>query len=142
VGPVLVTERLVLRRFTAADVDGLLALDGDPAVMRFLDSHIKWRAEIEAEVLPRFLGYYQRYRDFGFWAADTRDGGGFIGWFSLRPVVPAAAAMVYWSDADGDTSVVELGYRLRQDAWGRGTRPRARGPWCAGPSPSWARRRS
>ena len=114
------TERLVLRRFTAADVDGLLALDGDPAVMRFLDSQIKSRAEIEAEVLPRFLGYYQRYRDFGFWAADTRGGGGFIGWFCLRPVAPAAAAMVHWADADGDTSVVGLGYRLRPDAWGRG----------------------
>src|SRR5580704_11167626 len=60
VEPVLMTERLVLRRFTAADVDGLLALDGDPAVMRFLDSQLKSRAEIEAEVLPRFLGYYQR----------------------------------------------------------------------------------
>jgi RimJ/RimL family protein N-acetyltransferase len=120
VEPVLMTERLVLRQFTAADVDGLLALDGDPAVMRFLDSQIKSRAEIEAEVLPRFLGYYQRYRDFGFWAAGTRDDGGFIGWFCLRPVAPAATAMVHWADADGDTSVVGLGYRLRPDAWGRG----------------------
>jgi len=107
VEPVLMTERLVLRRFTAADVDGLLALDGDPAVMRFLDSQIKSRAEIEAEVLPRFLGYYQRYRDFGFWAADTRDGGGFIGWFCLRPVAPAAAAMVRRAFAElGVTEVV------------------------------------
>jgi hypothetical protein len=30
VEPVLVTERLALRPFTAADVDGLLELDGDP----------------------------------------------------------------------------------------------------------------
>jgi RimJ/RimL family protein N-acetyltransferase len=28
--------------------------------------------------------------------------------------------MVHWADADGDTSMVGLGYRLRQDAWGRG----------------------
>ena len=66
------TERLVLRQFTAADVDGLLELDGDPAVMRFISRKTRSRAEIEAEVLPRFLGYYARYRDFGHWAADTR----------------------------------------------------------------------
>ena len=87
VKPVLVTERLALRQFTAADVDGLLKLDGDPAVMRFISKKTRSRAEIEAEVLPQFLGYYARYRDFGHWAADTRDNGEFIGWFGLRPVV-------------------------------------------------------
>jgi hypothetical protein len=66
VEPVLVTERLALRWFTAADASGLLALDGDPAVMRFLDCATRTLAEIEAEGLPRFLGYYQRYRDSGF----------------------------------------------------------------------------
>jgi RimJ/RimL family protein N-acetyltransferase len=52
VEPVLVTERLTLRRFTPADVDGLLALDGDPAVMRYIGPRTKSRAQIEAEVLP------------------------------------------------------------------------------------------
>ncbi|HEV2092367.1 MAG TPA: GNAT family N-acetyltransferase [Rubrobacter sp.] len=32
----LATERLVLRRFTDADADGLFDLDGDPEVMRFI----------------------------------------------------------------------------------------------------------
>jgi hypothetical protein len=40
---VLVTERLVLRQFTAADGGALLTLDGDPRVMRFLDRGIKSR---------------------------------------------------------------------------------------------------
>jgi RimJ/RimL family protein N-acetyltransferase len=120
VEPVLVTDRLVLRQFTADDVDGLLALDSDPDVMRFLDSRVKSRAEIESEVLPRFLGGYARYRDFGHWAADTRSDGDFVGWFGLTPVTPSAAAMVYWPDASGDTGVASLGYRLRRRAWGRG----------------------
>ena len=47
VEPVLVTERLVLRRFTAADVDGLLALDGDPAVMRYMAVNVRSRAVLE-----------------------------------------------------------------------------------------------
>jgi RimJ/RimL family protein N-acetyltransferase len=120
VEPVLVTDRLVLRQFTADDVDGLLTLDGDPDVMRFLDSKIKSRAEIESKVLNGFLRDYTRYRDFGHWAAETRGEGDFVGWFGLRPVRPSAAAMVHWPDAPGDTGVAELGYRLRRSAWGRG----------------------
>ena len=119
-GPVLVTERLVLRRFTAADVDGLLELDGDPAVMRFISPKTKSRAEIEAEALPQLLGYYARYPDFGHWAADTRDDGVFIGWFGLRPVQAAGAAMVDWVDAPLPARTASLGYRLRRRAWGRG----------------------
>ena len=34
--PFLVTDRLILRRFTDADVDHLLALHNDPDVMRYL----------------------------------------------------------------------------------------------------------
>ena len=118
---VLVTERLVLRQFTAADAGALLALDGDPRVMRFIDRKTKSRAQIEAEVLPRFLAYYAAYRDFGFWAAQGRGGGDFVGWFGLRPVTPSAAAMVDWPDAPpGEASVAELGYRLRASTWGRG----------------------
>lgn len=117
---VLLTARLRLRRFTPDDVDGLLALDGDPAVMRFIDSRIKSRAEIEAEVLPRFLAYYTRYQDYGHFAADTRDGGEFIGWFGLRPVVPAPDWMEGWADAPEPARVAALGYRLRRSAWGRG----------------------
>lgn len=120
VEPVLVTERLVLRQFSGADAGQLLALDGDPAVMRFLDRQTRTLAEIESEVLPRFLASYRRYRDFGFWAADTRHDGEFIGWLGLRPVMPADMAIVHWRDAPPDAMVVELGYRLRRSAWGRG----------------------
>jgi RimJ/RimL family protein N-acetyltransferase len=118
--PVLVTERLVLRRFTPDDVDALLALDGDPAVMRYIDSRTKSRDEIETGVLPRFLAAYRRYRDYGSFAADTRDGGEFIGWFGIRPVVPSAEWMENWTDAPEPAGIAALGYRLRRSAWGRG----------------------
>jgi RimJ/RimL family protein N-acetyltransferase len=121
VEPVQVTERLALRQFTAADAGDLLALDGDPQVMRFLEPTIKSRAQIQAEVLPRLLACYDRYPGFGFWAAHTHTGGAFIGWFGLRPVTPTAGPMVDWPDAPpGDTAVASLGYRLRASAWGRG----------------------
>jgi len=118
---VQVTARLTLRQFTQEDADNLLALDGDPRVMRFLDPATKSRAQIRSQVLPRFLAYNRRYGGFGFWAAHARSDGGFIGWFGLRPVTPTAAAMVDWPDAPpGDIAVASLGYRLRVSAWGRG----------------------
>lgn len=120
VEPVLVTDRLVLRQFTSADAGNLLTLDGDPAVMRFLTGTTRTQAEIVSEVLPRFLAYHQRYRNFGFWAAENRGDRQFVGWFGLRPVAPAATAIEYWPDSASDTSVVALGYRLRRSAWGKG----------------------
>jgi RimJ/RimL family protein N-acetyltransferase len=116
----LETERLVLRRFTPADVDNLLALDGDPEVMRYLEPQVKTRAQIENEVLPQFLGRHQRFPGFGRWAADTRDGGDFVGWFGLRPVRPSEAAIVGWADGVPGAGVAEIGYRLRRGAWGHG----------------------
>jgi RimJ/RimL family protein N-acetyltransferase len=142
VEPGLVTGRLVLRRVTAADVDNLLALDRDPEVMRYLELRVKTRAQIETEVLPLFLGRHQRCPDFGRWAANTRSGGEFTGWFGMRPVQPSDAAIVDWPDAPPGSGVAQLGYRLRRSAWGRATRPRQRGRWCAGRSPNSASARS
>jgi RimJ/RimL family protein N-acetyltransferase len=108
---VLVTERLVLRPFTDHDVDLLVELDSDPSVMRFITGGLATpRCEIEEEVLPAFLRHYTRWPGWGwgFFATEERVSGTFLGWFHLRP-----------GDGDPDDEV-ELGYRLRQDAWGKG----------------------
>jgi RimJ/RimL family protein N-acetyltransferase len=105
----LETERLVLRRFTMGDVDNLAGLDADPDVMRFVNGGIPTsRDEIEKEFLPAFLGYYQRYQEYGFWAAIERSTGDFLGWFHFRPRDGAAPGQA------------ELDYRLRKSAWGNG----------------------
>jgi RimJ/RimL family protein N-acetyltransferase len=102
----LTTERLTLRRLTAADEDNLVELDSDPDVMHYITGgRPTTRAEIRDDVLPAFLGYYQRFAGFGFWAAVADD---FLGWFHFRPKP---------DDAPGE---VELGYRLRRSAWGHG----------------------
>ena len=52
----LETDRLLLRRFTEADADNLVDLDGDPEVMRFITGGRPTpRDEIENDVLPAFL---------------------------------------------------------------------------------------
>jgi len=118
--PVLVTERLVLRRITPADADGLLALDGDPEVMRYLDRRIKTRSDIESSTLPLLMKSHEGGPGFGYLAADTRADGLFIGWFGLIAVTPDAGPMVRWRRAADWTRTAEVGYRLRRSAWGRG----------------------
>ena len=114
------TERLALRRFTPADAADLLSLDGDPLVMRFLTGATRSLAQIRDEVLPQLAGCHLRFPGFGYWAAQTRASGEFIGWFGLRPVTPTGDAMVNWPDARGQTGVASLSYRLRHSAWGQG----------------------
>ena len=105
----LETQRLVLRRFTVADADDLVSLDADSDVMRFATGGVPTsRDQIENDVLPAFLGYYQRYEGFGFWAAVEKTTGEFLGWFHFRP------------RPDAVPGEVELGYRLRKSAWGKG----------------------
>ena len=116
----MLTEHLALRRFTTTDAANLLSLDGDPLVMRFLTGTTRSLAQIRDEVLPGLSGCHLRFPGFGYWAAETRAGREFIGWFGLRPVTPTDDAMVNWPDARGRTGVAELGYRLRRSAWGHG----------------------
>lgn len=106
----LETDRLVLRRFTEADVDNLVELDSDPEVMRYLTGgRPTSREDIENQVLPRILDYYDRYEGLGLWAAIEKSTGDFLGWFHLRPPL-----------TDSRPGVFELGYRLRRSAWGKG----------------------
>ena len=103
------TERLLLRRFTESDVDNLHDLDGDPEVMRFVNGGRPVpRDVIRDQTLPRFFRAYERFEGFGVWAAIERWTGEFVGWFEFYP----------WKDAGPEE--VELGYRLRRSAWGKG----------------------
>ncbi|WP_329251520.1 GNAT family N-acetyltransferase [Actinoallomurus sp. NBC_01490] len=105
----LETNRLTLRRFTEADEDNLLELDSDPEVMRFLNGGKPTpREEIRGQIL-RFLDYYERFEGLGFWAVQEKVTGRFLGWFHFRPRKTGPR--------DGE---IELGYRLRRSAWGKG----------------------
>lgn len=104
----LETARLRLRRFVRADLDRLVELDSDPEVMR----HITYgaptpRARYEFEILPRWFAFYDASPQLGYWAAEMKGSGEFIGWFHLRP-------------DRFDIGEQELGYRLRRSVWGQG----------------------
>jgi RimJ/RimL family protein N-acetyltransferase len=106
---VLTTERLILRRFTPADVDLLVELDSDPEVMRFLTNGKPTPyAKVRDEILPKIIKGYATHPRHGRLATIERATGAFLGWHALS--LPA----------DRDESQAELGYRLRRAAWAHG----------------------
>ncbi|WP_371682341.1 GNAT family N-acetyltransferase [Kitasatospora sp. MMS16-BH015] len=107
----LTTERMLLRRFTEADLDGLAQLHGCPEVMRYIDDGRPVpRAVVAGRQLPAILHEYAELPPGqGCFAAEARAGGEFLGWFSLRP-----------AHSLGLSGGTELGYRLLPVAWGRG----------------------
>jgi RimJ/RimL family protein N-acetyltransferase len=104
----LETRRIILRRLTEADVEHLFELDSDPDVMRYLTGGVPHtRSFIVAKAMPHYLGFYERFEAFGFWAAIEKASGAFIGWFHFRPFRENAHE-------------IELGYRLQKASWGCG----------------------
>lgn len=101
------TERLALRPLAADDLDNLVGLDSDPDVMRYLNGGRPTPREEAARKLAAMTAPSGPLQTWS-WAAEDRASGEFLGWFSLRP------------DPDRGPNDVELGYRLRRTAWGRG----------------------
>lgn len=98
------SRRLTLRRLTTADVDLLVALDGDPEVLRYLSRSAPSRSEVSTHITALVSDYASHPR-WGRWPAFDSADGDFAGWFALSV------------DGPGE---LELGYRLRRSYWGRG----------------------
>jgi RimJ/RimL family protein N-acetyltransferase len=86
----------------------LVELNADPAVMRFIgDGRAATRAESERQSAT-IAGHWTRY-GFGLWAVRAPDG----------PVFGfAGLSHPLWLPAEQDE--VEVGWRLRREAWGQG----------------------
>jgi ribosomal-protein-alanine N-acetyltransferase len=104
----LLTERLVLRRFTAEDFDDWYPLDQDPRVMKYIWACKPKPVSVEEahSRLNYVIAYYDRYPGLGVFATCLRDTGELIGWTALK-------------DLDGSEHI-ELGYRYFFDHWGKG----------------------
>ena len=103
----LETERLLMRSWREDDLAPFAALNADPVVMEHFPSTLT-RQESDALVVRITaqlddLGY-------GLWALEVRDSGEFVGFTGLAlQTFPAHF-----------TPAVEVGWRLKQSAWGHG----------------------
>lgn len=104
-GDGLTTARLRLRRYTAADLPALIALNADPDVMRWLGGPAS--ADDSAAMLQtRILDYYDQHPGLGVWATIERASGAHVGFHLLNHV-------------QGE-SLIQVGYRLHRRYWGLG----------------------
>lgn len=102
------TERLLLRQWRAADRDDFAALNADPAVMRHIGSGPLDRAGSDA--LWSQLRRDWSDRGHAPWAVERARDGALLGFCGLA--IPTFLPQVL--------PAVEIGWRLRRDAWGHG----------------------
>ncbi|MFT4126213.1 MAG: GNAT family N-acetyltransferase [Gordonia sp. (in: high G+C Gram-positive bacteria)] len=102
------TRRMQLRPVDRRDIDDLVGLDADPAVMRFVNGgQATPRTTVEDWVLPRALTEFAAGHG-GMWVAVDQRYGAFLGWLWLR------------APRHSNRPELELSYRLRREYWGRG----------------------
>jgi ribosomal-protein-alanine N-acetyltransferase len=119
-GPTLRTERLLLRRWRAADRAPFAALNADPEVMEHLVAPLT-RAESDAFV-DRIEAEFEAV-GYGLWAVEVPGRAPFVGYVGLHRV-PFVA---HFSPTPAGTPAVEVGWRLAREHWGRGYASEAAG---------------
>lgn len=101
------TQRLILRQWQTEDLEQFAKMNADPQVMRYFPT-IKTFDE-SLEEYARIKEHFERH-NYGFWAVSERNKDDFIGFIGLR----------YIDFPANFTPTVEIGWRLKQEFWGRG----------------------
>lgn len=108
----LQTQRLILRQWEEGDSVPLAAMCADPQVMRYFPATL---GEAESAQLAQKATALIEDNGWGFWAAERKDTGQFIGFVGL-----------HYQDLDiPNTPFIEIGWRLAADHWGKGFAPEA-----------------
>jgi len=104
------TERLILREWDEADEGRFYAIMNTPAVMQHLggvQTPEGWRAAFER------LRLYQREFGHTFWIVEDKTSAEILGFCGLKLVNSPGAG-------DKLAGTPEIGWRLRESAWGKG----------------------
>ena len=103
------TPRLILRDWRETDIAPFIHHTNTPAVMRWLGG-VQSRAQLEDALRNRMMRWQQE-RGFTFWAVERKADGALLGFCGLK------IADTPGSPIEG---LYEVGWRLREDAWGQG----------------------
>jgi len=105
----LETKRLRLERFQPGEEQLLFDLDSNPNVTKYVGGE-RASLEVYKETIAIYLDFYALGKKCGFFKVIYKDTDEFIGWFHLRPE----------QEKPEDFSLLELGYRLKEEFWGQG----------------------
>ena len=103
---VLETERLCLRHLVPGDFEFVLAMFGDPLVMRFAGDELRDEAFTRDWLEARIAAYAEH--GFGFYGVVSKDTGEYCGHVGLLA-----------QEVEGRPET-EIGYWLRSQDWGKG----------------------
>jgi RimJ/RimL family protein N-acetyltransferase len=113
----ITTPRLLLRDVTEADAERLLDLDSDPEVMRYIGPRPTDDAAWYLDRIRTVFLAWQAHPWHGIRMVHDRATDEFLGWVFIRPAnASPIAAEIGWADP----REMEVGYRFRRAAWGRG----------------------
>ena len=101
------TDRLILRDWREEDWPRFWEGTNAPAAMRWLGGVCD--ADKRAGAQDRLLGY-QRDHGHTFWVVERKADGAILGFCGLKRC----------NQAGGPQGMMEVGWRLREDAWGQG----------------------
>ncbi len=109
---ILETDRLILRTFKEADLDGMLEINQDPQVMKHFPNLVD-----KAGTKTLIDKINQHYLDYGYtlYAVELKSTRAFIGFVGL--LKPSFEAHF--------TPNTEIGWRLSSKHWGKGYAPEA-----------------
>lgn len=99
------TERLLLRRFRDSDREPFANMNADPAVMEHM------QGALSRDASDAFIDRIERHWDdhgWGLWAVEVPGEAPFIGYVGL------------WPADYVENGMVEVGWRLARQHWGRG----------------------
>lgn len=101
------TPRLGLRRWTAGDLEPFALMNRDPAVREFFPGLLTYEESVAT--VERLENHFDKY-GYGFYAMDLLAIGEFLGF----------TGMIHTPFVSWFTPCVEIGWRLRREAWGSG----------------------
>src|SRR5687767_7234359 len=103
------TERLMLRDWREEDVEPFLHHTNTPAVMQWIGG-VKPPEQAREMIRSRVMRWQQE-RGFTFWVIERKSDGELLGFCGLK---------LADDEACGFKGEYEVGWRLREDAWGFG----------------------
>lgn len=103
------TGRLILRDWRDEDIEPFIRHTNVEPVMRWLGG-VQEDEQIR-EIIRARLMRWQRERGFTFWAVERKTDGALLGFCGLKIADGAGSPIA---------GEIEVGWRLREDAWGQG----------------------